>query len=115
MGLVINELSPTPKSLPTKGYNNGERMEFLVCRFRERKREIFFIKVFLLIFPFLFLTSRFFFPPHFFSILSSQKFCIQPYTNFYMIFFFFFKGGIYRESEGKERLALVYPGLMSQV
>ena len=109
MGLVINELSPTPKSLPTKGYNNGERMEFLVCGFRERKREIFFIKVFLLIFPFLF------FSPHFFSILSSQKFCIQPYTNFYMIFFFFKKGSIYRESEGKERLALVYPGLMSQV
>ena len=65
MGLVINELSPTPKSLPTKGYNNGERMEFLVCGFRERKREIFFIKVFLLIFPFLFffsLTFSLFFP-----------------------------------------------------
>ena len=89
MGLVINELSPTPKSLPTKGYNNGERMELLVCGFRERKRDFFFIKVFLLIFPFLF------FFPHFFSILSSQKFCIQPYTNFYMIFFFFFLKAVF--------------------
>ena len=57
MGLVINELSPTPKSLPTKGYNNGERMELLVCGFRERKREIFFNQGFSLDF-----SLSFFFP-----------------------------------------------------
>ena len=57
MGLVINELSPTPKSLPTKGYNNGERMELLVCGFRERKREIFFYQGFSLDF-----SLSFFFP-----------------------------------------------------